>query len=88
MPLAELSQSRIPGAVSRYGLAFSDAASVKMVVYDGQMLPRFLLNHGGDPTNYRGFLRSNKIGDPFAMLAGIEVRVEQIEPGFSAHPEA
>jgi len=65
-------QSRIPTPVSNYGVS-SPQIIQKQVVYDGRLIPAFLLAHGGDPTKVREFLIANKIGSAFDMEAGIEV---------------
>jgi hypothetical protein len=62
--LAARTRSDCPSAFAAYGYAVrrSDAT---VLAYDGQSLPRFLLEHGGHPHEYRAWLLANRIGSPF-----------------------
>lgn len=89
MSLSELSQrSRIPTPVSTYGYAIA-RPETKIIVYDGQPLPKFLLDHGVDPSSYPEFLKLNRIGSVFKELqAGRVVKTPDPDRGFLTHPEA
>lgn len=80
-------QSMIPGPVTAYGQSVPQSAT-RQYLYDGQFFPRFLLVNGGDPADYRAFLRQNQIGDPFAVEPGTAVQIVQAQQTFLSHPEA
>ncbi|MBD1864183.1 MULTISPECIES: hypothetical protein [Trichocoleus] len=89
MSLSQLSQSqsRIPSPISRYGYAIA-RPETKTIVYDGQPLPKFLLDHGADPSSYPEFLKLNRIGSAFEELQVGRVVTIPDPNNFLAHPEA
>lgn len=90
MMLENLGRSRsdIPSPVSRTGYAVNQPVS-ETVVYDGQPLPRFLLDHGRDPTQYRQFLQLNRIARIWDLERGTSVVLPPKKTdGFAPHPDA
>lgn len=90
MAIEDLSQrltSNIPTPVAQHGYAIQQP-EIKTVVYDGQPLPKFLLDHGANPSNYPEFLRLNQIGAVFEELKpGLVVKIPDPDQ-FPTHPEA
>lgn len=82
------SRSDIPSPVSATGYAIRQTAA-ETVVYDGQPLPRFLLDHGRDPTAYRQFLQLNRIARIWDLERGTAVVLPPKQADFFApHPDA
>lgn len=65
-------QSRIPTPTAIYGTSIPQVIK-KRAIYDGRLIPAFLLAHGGEPTAVREFLIINQIGSAFDLEEGIEV---------------
>jgi hypothetical protein len=84
-----LLEERIPTPVTEWGYSVTPQI-VKHVVWDRERLvelPRFLLDNGGDPNDYRLFFRLNQI-PPRSMSCGTLVSIPSRKSGgFSAHPE-
>ncbi len=91
MPLESLSglaQSRIPTPVSTVGYAIAQPNGDR-VIYNGQPLPRFLLDHGRDPTQYRLFMQLNRIARIWDLQRGQAVVLPPAKSnGFASHPDA
>lgn len=86
--LSGRSQSKIPTPVARVGYAIAQPTS-ESVVYDGQPLPRFLLDHGRDPTQYRQFMQLNRIARIWDLERGQAVVLPPAKSdGFASHPDA
>lgn len=85
--LSQRSQSRIPTPVAKYGYAIA-RPEAKTIVYDGQPLPKFLLDHGANPSSYPEFLRLNRIGSVFTELEVGRIVTIPDSNSFSTHPEA
>ncbi|MFQ3617438.1 MAG: hypothetical protein SNJ57_10010 [Cyanobacteriota bacterium] len=82
------SRSNIPSPVSRTGYAVRQPTA-ETVVYDGQPLPRFLLDHGRDPTAYRQFLQLNRIARIWDLERGASVVLPPKQAdSFASHPDA
>jgi hypothetical protein len=65
--------------------------STRATIYNGTLIPYFLMENGGEPLDCRGFLTANRLGSAFdALYPGMEVKVKQIDSfgEFSRHPEA
>lgn len=85
--LSGRSKSGIRSAVSDYGFA-AQRKEIKILVYDGQPLPKFLSDQGANPQSYRQFLKFNRIGSAFEHLeSGLTVALPQTS-SFPKHPEA
>lgn len=85
--LSERIQSNVPGPVSKYGYSIRPE-NRRVVIYDGQFLPPFLMKEGADHRLSRQFLLENQIGSPFEELeAGIVVKLPASNP-FLKHPDA
>jgi hypothetical protein len=70
-------QSRIPTPVSDYGFPVYQPFE-KIVVFDGgkgKTIRAFLQQHGCNPQRIGEFLRLNRIGSPFDLEAGTEVKI-------------
>lgn len=79
--------SLIPGPVSTYGYVVRPEYT-KAVVYDGQLLPAFLLKHKAEPQSFPQFLLFNRIGNVFEELeSGIGVVIPSTNT-FAKHPDA
>ena len=86
--LSRQTQSRIPTPVARVGHAIAQPTS-GTVVYDGQPLPRFLLDHRRDPTQYRLFMQINRIARIWDLTRGQAVVLPPAKAdGFAPHPDA
>lgn len=86
--LSGRSQSRIPTPVARVGYAIAQPTSAT-VVYDGQGLPRFLLDHGRDPTQYRLLMQINRIARIGDLTRGQAVVLPPAKAdSFAPHPNA
>lgn len=86
--LSGRSQSRIPSPVSKVGYATAQPAS-ESIIYDGQPLPRFLLDQGRDPTQYRQFMQLNRIARIWDLKRGQAVVLPPAKSdGFAPHPDA
>jgi len=62
--LAQRIRSQSPSAFAAYGFAAQRPDS-KVTIYNGDPLPRFLLDHGSHPHEFRAWLLTNRIGSPF-----------------------
>ncbi len=86
--LSERSQSRIPTPVSTAGYAITPVGDTT-VVYDGQNLPKFLLDNGCDPTQYRLFMQLNRLARIGDLQRGMPVVLPpKLGRRFTQHPDA
>lgn len=86
--LSGRSQSKIPTPVAKTGYAIAQPNSDR-VIYDGQPLPRFLLDYGRDPTEYRLFMQLNRIARIWDLQRGQAVVLPLAKSnGFASHPDA
>lgn len=85
-----LLEERIPTPVTEWGYSLTPTSTVQ-VIWDRERLvelPRFLLDNGGNPNDYRLFFRKNQI-PPRALACGTLVSIPSLDSeGFSAHPES
>ena len=82
-------QSKSPSAFKAYGYA-AQREDAKVTIYDGQPLPRFLLDHGSRPHEFRAWLLANRIGSPFEeseLGSGKIVSVANTADDFPRHPD-
>jgi hypothetical protein len=84
----ELLQSRIPVIISKQGYSIAKLPQ-KQVVYDGRHISTFLWANKTDysDTGVKRFLSNNKIGSPFDIPVGINVKILPSADSFSVYPE-
>jgi hypothetical protein len=84
----ELNQLIHETPVAKYGVPIPEVGPQLTFIYDGRLLPAFLVANGGDYTDYRTFLLVNQIGSIFDLEEGQAVIVPQkdVYGNFSTHP--